>query len=243
MANRVLIGNDGNGVYKLRVSKPTKNVLTDGAGDMLFDSARYRTGLLHKTQANTSGFNNFLGSDTALADGTEYMPLCLFYEKHHRIRVSKTHTSNPYYLSTTATYRLRISDGSNVVVDSNDYVQDSVDEHFSVFEFTNRYDLTSNSVISSGTLTRGITLGWNGGAGEHGAKANRLSTFTPTSNNTISFRNANGSVNAVTYGVTTGSNYQISGTDSGGAAVVNARAAVLKIPMGYGYMTSSFFGF
>ena len=47
----------------------------------------------------------------------------------------------------------------------------------------------------------------------------------------------------MTYGVTTGSNYQISGTDSGGVAVVNARAAVLKIPMGYGYMTSAFMGF
>ena len=242
MADRILIGKDNAGTYKLKVSKPTQNVLTDGQDDMLFDSARYRTGQVHKTVANASGFNNFLGSDTDLADGTEYMPLCIFFEKHHRVRVTKN-TNSGYYSSTSSTYRSRISDGSTTVIDSDDFITEQIDEHFSIFSFTNRYDLTANNEIASGTSTRGITLGWNGAAGDHGAKANRLSTFTPTSNNTISFRAASGNVFAVTYGVTTGSNYQISGTDSGGVAVENARAAVLKIPMGYGYMTSAFMGF
>lgn len=242
MADRILIGKDNAGTYKLKVSKPTQNVLSDGQDDMLFDSARYRTGQVHKTVANASGFNNFLGSDTDLADGTEYMPLCIFFEKHHRTRVTKTSTSD-YYSSTSSSYRTRISDGSTVVVSSSDTIIEKVDEHFSIFSFTNRYDSTANNEIASGTSTRGITLGWNGAAGDHGAKANRLSTFTPTTTNTSSFRAASGNVFAVTYGVTTGSNYQISGTDSGGVAVVNARAAVLKIPMGYGYMTSAFMGF
>lgn len=242
MANRILIGKDNAGTYKLKVSKPGQNVLTDGQDDMLFDSTRYRTGQIHKTVTNASGFNNFLGTDTDLADGTEYMPLCIFFEKHHRTRVTKT-SSSGYYSSTSSSYRTRISDGSTVVVNSNDFILERVDEHFSIFSFTNRYDLTANNEIASGTSTRGITLGWNGAAGDHGAKANRLGTFTPTTSNTSSFRAASGNVFAVTYGVTTGSNYQISGTDSGGVAVVNARAAVLKIPMGYGYMTSAFMGF
>ena len=242
MPDRILIGQDNAGTYKLRVSKPGKDVLDDEQDDMLFDSARYRTGQVHKTVASASGFNNFIGTDTDLADGTEYMPLCIFFEKHHRTRVTKTSTAG-YYDSTSSSYRTRISDGSTVVINSNDFIIEKVDEHFSIFSFTNRYDLTANNEIASGADTRGITLGWNGAAGDHGAKANRLSTFTPTTSNIISFRAASGNVNAVTYGVTTGSNYQISGTDSGGVAVVNARAADLKIPMGYGYMTSAFMGF
>ena len=242
MPARILIGQDNAGTYKLRVSKPGQDVLTDGQDDMLFDSSRYRTGQVHKTVASASGFNAIIGDDTDLADGTEYMPLCIFFEKHHRTRVTKTSTSG-YYDSTSSSYRTRISDGSTVVVNSNDFTLEKVDEHFALFSFTNRYDFSANDEIANGTSTRGITLGWNGAAGDHGAKANRLGTFTPTSNNTISFRAASGSVSGVTYGVTTGSNYQISGTDSGGVAVVNARAAVLKIPMGYGYMTSAFMGF
>lgn len=38
MSQRVLLGRDNAGVYKLRVSKVGKDVLTDPLGDMLFDS-------------------------------------------------------------------------------------------------------------------------------------------------------------------------------------------------------------
>lgn len=59
MSQRVLLGRDNAGVYKLRVSKAGKNVLTDAFGDMLFDS-EFTSGRIiqqgmHLWAANTTG--------------------------------------------------------------------------------------------------------------------------------------------------------------------------------------------
>ena len=47
MANRVQLGDLGSGVYGLKVSKPSVNVLTATDKDLLFDSTKARTGQIY----------------------------------------------------------------------------------------------------------------------------------------------------------------------------------------------------
>ena len=56
MANRVQLGNLGSGVFGLKVSKPSVNVLTASDKDLLFDSTKARTGQIY---AGANGLNFF----------------------------------------------------------------------------------------------------------------------------------------------------------------------------------------
>ena len=60
MANRVQLGNLGSGVFGLKVSKPSVNVLTASDKDLLFDSTKARTGQIY---AGANGLD-FVGNST-----------------------------------------------------------------------------------------------------------------------------------------------------------------------------------
>jgi len=60
MANRVQLGNLGSGVYGLKVSKPSVNVLTATDKDLLFDSTKARTGQIY---AGANGLD-FVGDNS-----------------------------------------------------------------------------------------------------------------------------------------------------------------------------------
>ena len=60
MANRVQLGDLGSGVYGLKVSKPSVNVLTATDKDLLFDSTKARTGQIY---AGANGLD-FVGDNS-----------------------------------------------------------------------------------------------------------------------------------------------------------------------------------
>lgn len=60
MANRVQLGELGSGVFGLKVSKPSVNVLTASDKDLLFDSTKARTGQIY---AGANGLD-FVGNNT-----------------------------------------------------------------------------------------------------------------------------------------------------------------------------------
>lgn len=245
MANRVLIGDVGSSAYGVKVSKPGVDVTTAASKDLLFDSTKQRHGVIHKTASSSSGFNFFLdqGVGTQPTVGSvAYTPLVIFIEKNYRTRFKKFPTSdggqgNTAYYTIDSTYLNRISDGATTIIDSDDTIFDN-------HEFDAGGVQVERNYSSGGNLRlRGISVGFKAGAGEHGAKANRASAFTITTGLTMGFRAADGSITGATYAVTTGSSYTISADDESGVPVTNAKAAVLKIPCGYGFMNSTFMKF
>ena len=84
MANRVLLGKLPDGNFGLLVSKPTENVLTTAAKNMLFDSRLNRTGQVYAGANNIgsigSSGDNFLTTNSKSSLG--YIPLVIVSEKN-----------------------------------------------------------------------------------------------------------------------------------------------------------------
>ena len=84
MANRVVLGKLPDGNFGLLVSKPTENVLTTAAKNMLFDSRLNRTGQVYAGANNIgsigSSGDNFLTTNSKSSLG--YIPLVIVSEKN-----------------------------------------------------------------------------------------------------------------------------------------------------------------
>jgi len=84
MANRVVLGKLPDGNFGLLVSKPTENVLTTAAKNMLFDSRLNRTGQVYAGANNIASIgasgDNFLTTNSKSSLG--YIPLVIVSEKN-----------------------------------------------------------------------------------------------------------------------------------------------------------------
>ena len=84
MANRVVLGKLPDGNFGLLVSKPTQNVLTTAAKNMLFDSRLNRTGQVYAGANNIASIgssgDNFLTTNSKSSLG--YIPLVIVSEKN-----------------------------------------------------------------------------------------------------------------------------------------------------------------
>lgn len=241
---RVRVGKLDGSNFGLQVTKPGVSFADSPAPeskDMLFDSKQNRHGIIHSTQSSSSGFNFFVDNGEANrpnVNGTVYLPLHLFFEKHYRQEVRKFGTNkDDYYSKTSTSYLSRLSDGATVQLTSSDTILDEQEYH------AGGILLEKDFTASGGNRIRAISVGFKGFAGEHGARANRLTSYTTNTDLTLGFRAGDGSLTSNTFAVSTGSSYTLSGADQATFPVTNARGALLKIPCGYGFMNSTFMGF
>jgi len=92
MANRVVTGKLPDNNFGLLVSKPTENVLTTAAKNMLFDSRLNRTGQVYAGANNIASIgasgDNFLTTNSKSSLG--YIPLVIVSEKNKGERILLT---------------------------------------------------------------------------------------------------------------------------------------------------------
>ena len=96
MANRVVLGKLPDGNFGLLVSKPTENVLTTAAKNMLFDSRLNRTGQVYAGANNIASIgssgDNFLTTNSKSSLG--YIPLVIVSEKNKGERFASSKGEN-----------------------------------------------------------------------------------------------------------------------------------------------------